>query len=157
MNSFIYKSEYLKRYLVIYHDKSEVERLVILPKGVYRQNSKKSTKCFYENSIKEFLDLYFYDGFFIKNFRYKLMGTELQKKVWVTLSKISRDRTLSYSELAKLSGYPKAVRAVATAVGKNPIPILIPCHLVIRSSGEIGNFTGGVSLKIKLINLEIKL
>jgi O-6-methylguanine DNA methyltransferase len=156
MNSFIYKSEYLKRYLKIYYDKNKIRSLVILPRSEYSLNQKISHKNHYENTLKKYLDVYFNKGFFTDDFQYKLEGTKLQNKVWVVLSKIPRDITITYSKLAKLSGYPKAIRAVATAVGKNPIPILIPCHLVIRSSGEIGNYTGGISLKKKLITLEVK-
>ena len=81
-------------------------------------------------------------------------GTDFQKDVWSALLKVPYGRTVSYSELAKMSGHPNAQRAVGNAVGKNPIPIIIPCHRVIRSDGSIGGFSLGVDLKKRLLRLE---
>lgn len=84
-----------------------------------------------------------------------LTGTEFQKGVWDTLLKIPYGSTISYAEEAKLSGNPKASRAVANANGKNPISILIPCHRVISSDGSIGGYSGGgVWRKEFLLSLE---
>ncbi|HEY5139779.1 MAG TPA: methylated-DNA--[protein]-cysteine S-methyltransferase [Methylococcales bacterium] len=67
-------------------------------------------------------------------------------------------QTLTYTQLAKLAGKPKAIRAVATAVANNPIPLIIPCHRVIRSDGGLGGFSapGGIKCKQKLLDLEKK-
>ena len=81
-------------------------------------------------------------------------GTEFQKRVWATLKKIPYGKTLSYSDVAKRVGSPRAVRAVGTANGKNRIPILIPCHRVIAASGQLAGYTGGISLKKTLLALE---
>jgi len=85
-----------------------------------------------------------------------LSGTEFQLKVWEELRKIPYGETESYADIAKAIGNSKAVRAVGTAISKNPIPIIIPCHRVINSDGSIGGFSGGVRVKEKLLHLEEK-
>ena len=86
----------------------------------------------------------------------KLNGTPFQKKVWQAISKIPRGKTLTYKELAIKIGQPKAVRAVANAVGANPLVIQIPCHRVVRSDGSLGGYSGqgGVKTKLKLLKQE---
>ncbi len=81
-------------------------------------------------------------------------GTEFQKKVWEELQKIPYGDTISYQELARRIGNPKACRAVGAANGKNPIPIIIPCHRVIGENGTLTGFGGGLALKETMINLE---
>lgn len=66
----------------------------------------------------------------------KLQGTFLQMRVWRELFNILPDELVTYSELAARCGHPRAVRAVATAVGKNPVSLIIPCHRVVRKSGN---------------------
>ena len=83
-----------------------------------------------------------------------IKATPFQKKVWIELTKIPYGETISYKELANRIGKPKAVRAVANAVGANPLPIQIPCHRVIASDGTIGGYSLGTKLKIKLLKLE---
>ena len=70
-----------------------------------------------------------------------LNGTKFQKKVWLELSKIPKGETRTYKEIAIAIGHPLAVRAVANACGKNPNPIKIPCHRVIRSDGKLGGYS----------------
>jgi methylated-DNA-[protein]-cysteine S-methyltransferase len=82
------------------------------------------------------------------------VGTEFQKGVWNTLLSIPYGATISYAQEAEMFGNPKAARAVASANGKNPISILIPCHRVISSNGSIGGYTGGVWRKEFLLSLE---
>ncbi len=84
----------------------------------------------------------------------ELHGTRFQKDVWNALMKIPYGTTVSYSDVAIASGHPGAVRAVGNAVGKNPIPVIIPCHRVIRSDGSIGGYALGIELKKKLLKLE---
>ncbi len=84
----------------------------------------------------------------------ELNGTSFQKDVWKALMEIPYGKTVSYSDIAKTSGHPEAVRAVGNAVGKNPIPLIIPCHRVIRSDGSIGGYALGTELKEKLLKLE---
>ena len=81
--------------------------------------------------------------------------SEFQKIVWKELLKINHGRTISYSEVANLILYPKAVRAVASAVGKNPISIIVPCHRVIRKNGMIGDYVWGVKMKRALLDVEV--
>ena len=83
-------------------------------------------------------------------------GTNFQKMVWTELKKIPFGETRTYKEIAIAIGKPKAARAVANACGKNPYPIIIPCHRVVRSDGSIGGFTGdgGVEKKRQLLRQE---
>lgn len=83
-----------------------------------------------------------------------LEGTEFQKRVWKSLAKIGYGKTQSYIGQATRLGAPKSVRAVAGANGKNPLPILLPCHRVIASNGDLHGFGGGLPLKKKLLALE---
>ena len=85
-----------------------------------------------------------------------LNGTKFQIKVWKAISKIPRGQVRTYKELAKLIKKPKAIRAVANACGKNPYPIKIPCHRVIRSDGSLGGYSGrgGISAKKDILKKE---
>lgn len=81
-------------------------------------------------------------------------GTEFQTKVWNELMKIPFGETTSYLKQARRMKKEKAVRAVAGAHSKNPIPILVPCHRVIASDGRLHGYAGGISLKKKLLEIE---
>ncbi|HUC95381.1 MAG TPA: methylated-DNA--[protein]-cysteine S-methyltransferase [Candidatus Saccharimonadia bacterium] len=87
-------------------------------------------------------------------FKTDFEGTDFQKKVWESLSTIPHGQTVSYAVLASRIGKPKAVRAVGSAVGKNPIAIIVPCHRVIKSDGKIGGFSGGIDKKVYLLDIE---
>lgn len=78
-----------------------------------------------------------------------MKGTKFQIKVWKFLKTIPRGTVTTYAKVAKATGYPKAVRAIANAIGKNPNPIIIPCHRVIRSNGTIGGYSGKGGIKKK--------
>jgi len=82
------------------------------------------------------------------------VGTVFQEEVWLALRSISYGETVSYSDIAKQVGRPKAVRAVGAAIGKNPLSIMIPCHRVIGANGKLIGFGGGLSTKEFLLNLE---
>ena len=84
----------------------------------------------------------------------KLKGTKFQLKVWNYLKKIPRGKVKTYSEVAKLIGSPLAVRAVANAIGKNPLAPQIPCHRVIRSDGSLGGYSGKGGKKTKKLLLK---
>ena len=86
----------------------------------------------------------------------KLIGTKFQILVWKEISKIPYGQTISYKEIAVKIGYPNSSRAVANACGKNPYPIIIPCHRVICSNGELGGYSGpgGLSEKRRLLKVE---
>ena len=83
-----------------------------------------------------------------------MRGTKFQLKVWTYLKKIPRGSVKTYSQVAKGIGKPLAVRAVATAIGKNPYPPKIPCHRVIRSDGSLGNYSGKGGIKTKKLLLK---
>jgi methylated-DNA-[protein]-cysteine S-methyltransferase len=83
-----------------------------------------------------------------------LNGTEFQLLVWRNLRKIPYGETISYGQLARRIGSPHAARAVGLANGSNPIPIIIPCHRVIGSNGDLIGFGGGLPVKKKLLELE---
>ena len=84
----------------------------------------------------------------------KLKGTKFQLKVWRYLKKIPRGKVKTYSEVAKSIGKPLAVRAVANAIGKNPLAPQIPCHRVIRSDGSLGGYSGKGGIKTKRLLLK---
>ena len=86
----------------------------------------------------------------------KLTGTDFQIKVWSYLKKIPKGKVKTYLEVAKAIRKPKAFRAVANAVGKNPYPPKIPCHRVVRSDGKIGGYSGkgGIREKRRLLASE---
>jgi len=92
----------------------------------------------------------------LKEFTVKLAphGTPFQLKVFDALRRIPYGETRSYAELAREIGHPKAARAVGAANGRNPLPIIIPCHRVIGSSGDLVGFGGGLPVKRYLLNLE---
>ena len=81
-------------------------------------------------------------------------GTQFQLKVWNTLAKIPFGATWSYRDIAIAIGEPKAMRAVGAANGRNPLPIVLPCHRVIGADGSLTGFGGGLPLKRFLLELE---
>ncbi|PRX57056.1 methylated-DNA--[protein]-cysteine S-methyltransferase [Flagellimonas meridianipacifica] len=81
-------------------------------------------------------------------------GTDFQKKVWEKLQNIPFGKTISYLELSKQLGDVKAIRAVAAANGKNPLWIVVPCHRVIGSNGDLVGYAGGLSRKKWLLEHE---
>lgn len=84
----------------------------------------------------------------------RIKGTEFQVSVLKALQEIPYGETVSYGEIARRIGRPKAVRAVGAANGRNPIPIVVPCHRVIGSSGDLTGFGGGLDTKEALLRLE---
>ena len=91
----------------------------------------------------------------LKEFTVKpaLYGTEFDKKVWQGLTQIPYGQTETYAGLAKLC-HVKGARAVGGAVGRNPVPLIVPCHRVIRSDGGLGGFRGGLENKLALLKIE---
>ena len=83
-----------------------------------------------------------------------LIGTPFQIQVWKALLQISSSHLLAYQDVAKMINNPKAVRAVGTAIGKNPIAYLIPCHRVIKSDGNMGNYKWNSERKIAINSYE---
>ena len=81
-------------------------------------------------------------------------GTDFQRTVWMTLAGIGYGETISYSQLAQRVGKPTAMRAVGAANGRNPLPIVLPCHRVIGADGSLTGFGGGLPTKQFLLELE---
>ncbi|MFT5090279.1 MAG: methylated-DNA-[protein]-cysteine S-methyltransferase [Candidatus Latescibacterota bacterium] len=104
--------------------------------------------------IAEQLDAYFTGA--LREFDLPLApeGTTFQLEVWAALEEIPYGETISYAELALRIGNPAAVRAVGMANGKNPLPIVVPCHRVIGSDGSLTGFGGGLPTKEFLLKLE---
>ena len=84
----------------------------------------------------------------------RLEGTEFRMKVWNEMRRIPYGETITYKELARRIGSPDACRAVANACGANPFPIIIPCHRVVASGGKPGGYTGGLDIKLALLEIE---
>jgi methylated-DNA-[protein]-cysteine S-methyltransferase len=82
------------------------------------------------------------------------LGTPFQVQVWQTLAGIPYGTTISYAELARRIAQPRAVRAVGAANGRNPLPIILPCHRVIGSNGSLTGFGGGLPTKRFLLDME---
>jgi AraC family transcriptional regulator of adaptative response/methylated-DNA-[protein]-cysteine methyltransferase len=93
---------------------------------------------------------------FTDNYKLELCvrGTEFQRKVWSALCEIPSGSTTTYAQIAQKVGKPKAVRAVGTAIGANPVAWFIPCHRVLRSDGALGGFRWGLELKVKMLERE---
>ena len=104
-------------------------------------------KAFHEDVSK------YYDGQ-LKRLPVDLRGTDFQLKVWAAIQTIPYGSTRSYSDVAKLIGRPSAVRAVANACGDNPVPLIIPCHRVIRNDGSLGGYGLGIRRKRLLLARE---
>lgn len=88
------------------------------------------------------------------DFNLDIHGTEFQMKVWDAIRKIPYGSIATYSQIAEQIGRPEAVRAVANACGKNPVPIIIPCHRVIRKNGDLGGYGLGIDIKKQLLDHE---
>lgn len=81
-------------------------------------------------------------------------GTLFQKQIWRTLHAVPWGAVVTYAELAMRAGFPGAARAVGGACAKNPVPIVVPCHRVLPSSGRLGGFSGPAGWKARLLALE---
>jgi methylated-DNA-[protein]-cysteine S-methyltransferase len=81
-------------------------------------------------------------------------GTPFQESVWAALTDIPYGETVSYNEVAHAIGRPRSARPVGGAVGRNPLPIIVPCHRVMGSNGALTGFTGGLEFKVSLLTHE---
>lgn len=120
---------------------------------IARKNSKANSLT---KKVITQLEEYFATKRIAFDFEYELIGTEFQKKVWRSLMKIPYGKTRTYKEIAIDIGNEKASRAVGMANNKNPITIMIPCHRVIGSNGNLIGYFGGVEMKKSLLELEKK-
>lgn len=85
---------------------------------------------------------------------FELDGTHFQCEVWKALSGIPYGETRTYGEIARALGRPGAARAVGAAAGRNPLPVIVPCHRLVAARGALGGFSGGLEVKRKLLALE---
>lgn len=83
--------------------------------------------------------------------------TPFERKVFKAVCRIPPGKTVTYQQIAKKIGRPRAVRAVGTALGKNPFPLIIPCHRAIRTDGDIGGYRWGKKTKSRLLEEEQKI
>lgn len=104
----------------------------------------------YANALNRYFDKETKD----LNVAIDMYGTDFQKEVWSALQTIPHGETLTYTEVAKLVNRPKAVRAVSTAIGANPVMIVVPCHRVVGKNGALTGFRGGLDMKQRLLTLE---
>lgn len=109
------------------------------------------------HKYSDYIDQYFNGSKdVLRNIHHKQTATTFYESVWAEMSKIPYGKTLSYKELAENIQNPKAVRAVGSACGKNNLPIIVPCHRVIKSDGMPGNYAFGTKIKKYLLELESK-
>jgi methylated-DNA-[protein]-cysteine S-methyltransferase len=105
-------------------------------------------------SVTEQLDAYFVGTLTEFDVCVRPVGTEFQRRVWAGLREIPYGETISYGELARWAGSPKASRAVGLANGRNPVSIIIPCHRVIGADGSLTGYGGGLDRKAWLLEHE---
>lgn len=96
----------------------------------------------------------FFRGLDLKEAQFHLIGTPFQLQVWRALREIRAGERISYAELAARIGRPSAVRAVASAVARNPIAYYVPCHRVVHSDGTIGQYHWGTARKQRMLDVE---
>ncbi len=105
-------------------------------------------------SCVEQLEQYFAGERYAFDLKINPQGTDFQKAIWALLKDLPFGSTISYLKLSRLYGNTKAVRAVAAAIGKNPILVVTPCHRVIGSDGTLIGYAGGIERKESLLELE---
>ena len=147
--------------ILIIADNSGLKELRFIKRDSFINQPKRTQNNFTKaeeicKQTKEELKQYFEGR--LKQFTVQLSpkGTAFQKSVWKELCKIPYGKTLSYKQIAENLNNPKSCRAVGNANGKNPIPIIIPCHRVICTGGKLGGFSAGLDRKRFLLSLEQK-
>lgn len=148
---YIYDIKHINRTLTIVAQDDYLIK-IDFEKNIYDFEYKESKII---KQFKKELDEYFEGN--LKEFKtkFKLTGlTNFQKKVLEEVSKVKYGKYISYTDIAKRIDNEKACRAVGNAVGKNPLPIIVPCHRIIRTDKTIGGYTGGTDIKIKLLEVE---
>jgi len=113
----------------------------------------KKDPAFLKNAVDQ-LTAYFEGSLKAFDFALAPAGTPFQQSVWKALAKIPYGKTASYKDIAISVGNPKAVRAVGAANGRNPLPIVVPCHRVIGADGKLVGYAGGLEIKKRLLGLE---
>jgi len=138
-------------FLIFRSDGQSISGITFSETDIQEQNS-----CEVLEICKEQLKNYFSGKTFVFDLPLHPEGTEFQQKVWNELLKIPYGETITYMELAVRLGDPKAVRAVGTVNGRNPIAIVIPCHRVIGAGNKLTGYAGGIWRKKLLLELEMK-
>ncbi len=129
---------------------SEYEGLKYLKKQFPNAKYKQMTDLIQQNILYVFT----HDWSKLNEIKLHIKGTEFQLKVWESLLKIPEGRLVTYGKIAKQINNPSAFRAVGTAIGDNPVAYLIPCHRVIQSSGQFGQYHWGANRKTAMIGWE---
>lgn len=106
------------------------------------------------DTVKRQLDEYFSSRRQLFDLPVEYSGTENAKMVWKALSSIPYGQTVTYSRIAQIIRNPKAVRSVASCIGRNPLAVIVPCHRVIGTDGKLHGYAGGLEAKRLLLNLE---
>ena len=83
-----------------------------------------------------------------------LAGTDFQRRAWAAMRRVPYGATMSYAQQARRAGAPRAVRAVGSANGANPVPVIVPCHRIVASDGSLGGYALGLAVKRRLLALE---
>ncbi|MBI5969840.1 MAG: methylated-DNA--[protein]-cysteine S-methyltransferase [Deltaproteobacteria bacterium] len=104
--------------------------------------------------VFELLEKYFSGHRVVFKITLDITGSAFQKNVWAEIKKIPYGMTINYGEIAARLGIPKGARAIGNACGTNPVPIIIPCHRVLKGDGSIGGYAGGVEIKKRLLEVE---
>jgi methylated-DNA-[protein]-cysteine S-methyltransferase len=129
------ENDFLKQIL-----KSCSDEVMFAPKMLYKESGQ--IKKYLEGKRRKF------------TLKTDIGGSPFQMKVWNAISKVPYGKTLSYSKLAKNVKKSRAFRAVANACGRNPLPIIIPCHRIVAKDGSLGGYTGGLEIKKNLLKIE---
>lgn len=113
------------------------------PRGKAPESFRNQLRDYFGGNLREFSqDIVF------------LEGTDFERRIWLSLKEVPYGETRTYKWLAEKMGNPKAVRAVGQALGRNPVPIVLPCHRIIGSDGSLVGYTGGIDIKRRLLDLE---
>jgi methylated-DNA-[protein]-cysteine S-methyltransferase len=123
----------------------DAQKKIQSPQNEISKEAVRQLQMYFDGSLKQF------------NLALQLEGTVFQQKVWLELLKIEYGKTISYLQLAKQLGDEKCIRAAASANGKNPFGIIIPCHRVIGSNGSLTGYAGGIHRKQWLLEHEAKI
>jgi len=143
-------------FLVIEHDGSEIKLIKFISEEKFWQHQALELMDKYTNKIKETLDAYFAGTSKTFDLPYKIEGTEFELQVWEATKKVAFGEKVTYSDIAKAIGNPDSARAVGNALNKNPLPLIVPCHRIIGSDGDLHGFAGGLEIKQWLLEHEEK-
>jgi methylated-DNA-[protein]-cysteine S-methyltransferase len=125
-----------------------------LTKDFQKQDDKKAAQKVIKDATAKIKNYFSGDIRALENAKLSLGGTPFQKKVWKALLKVRAGKTLSYGDLAKKIGTPKAARAVGSACRDNPLCLFVPCHRIVGNDGDLTGYNGGLEKKVFLLRHE---